>query len=145
MVYFSFLTLLIFSPVFLDAVLPLLNPDTAHFNKRCISIKKAESGRHLLRFSDGAAHEADLVIGADGIKSMVRAIVVGENHMGFSGSYAYRGLVSIDDLEADGIKTNIRTRPFCWVGEDKVGLPILFLFFFHLTEFSFIAHYNFSD
>lgn len=108
------------SPVFLDAILPLLNPDIAHFNKRCVSVEKTESGRHLLRFSDGAIHEADLVIGADGIKSMIRATVLGENRMGFSGSYAYRGLVPIDDLEADGIKTNIRARPFCWVGEDKV-------------------------
>lgn len=114
------------SPVFLDAVMPLLDPSITHFNKRCVSVEQSENGPQLLRFSDGTTHEADLIIGADGIKSTTRSAIIGkdDSRLGFSGTYAYRGLIPIDLLEAEGIKTDIRSRPYCWVGVGKVS-PII--------------------
>lgn len=102
----------------------LLDQNIVHFNKRCIAVEKAESGRHLLCFLDGTAYEANLVIGADGIKSTTRTAIVGvdDHHLGFSGSYAYRALVPIEALVGDSIKTDVKSRSHCWVGVGKVSL-----------------------
>ena len=45
----------------------------SHFQKRCIGVTSASDGRAEVRFADGSSHVADLVIGADGIKSAVRS------------------------------------------------------------------------
>ena len=46
----------------------------SHLSKRCVSVRRGErnAGRAVLLFADGSTHEADVVIGADGIKSAVR-------------------------------------------------------------------------
>lgn len=57
------------------------------------AIEPAETGT-VLHFRDGAACKADLVIGADGIGSIVRKAVNPENHVnGYAGYSAWRGLV----------------------------------------------------
>ncbi|KAH9486379.1 Salicylate hydroxylase [Psilocybe cubensis] len=128
---------------YIDAVMPLLNPNTIHFNKRCIAVEEIESGRLLLRFSDGTFHETDLVIGADGIKSTIRTAVLPPNtrHLAFSGSYAYRALIPMDILMAEGIKADIKHRPYCWVGKNKhiITLPIK-----NNTVLNIVALYNIS-
>ncbi|KAF8913251.1 FAD/NAD(P)-binding domain-containing protein [Gymnopilus junonius] len=106
-----------YRPDFLDALVPLLDPNTIQFNKRCTSVHQRNSNQ-LLGFADGTTHEADLVIGADGIKSAVRNSAFGQydTRLGFSGSYAYRGLVPIEALKAAGVTAQIEMRPICWVG-----------------------------
>ena len=44
-----------------------------HFNKRATTVTTTREGRVRIGFADGGEHVADLVIGADGIKSAVRA------------------------------------------------------------------------
>ncbi|KAH9479528.1 Salicylate hydroxylase [Psilocybe cubensis] len=113
----------VYRPVFLDAVMPLLDPTmiSTHFNKRCVSVEQSNTGPQTLHFADGTTHEADVIIGADGIKSVTRSAIVSEtdNRLAFSGTYAYRGLIPIDLLETEGIKADIRSRPHCWVGAGK--------------------------
>lgn len=46
-----------------------------------------------LRFTDGSTEEADVVVGADGIHSAVRASILGTEHPEFTGTVAYRGVV----------------------------------------------------
>jgi len=112
-------------PDFLEALLPFIDPKLTHFNKRCISVNDASSGRQLLRFSDGTTFEADLVIGADGIKSAVRKAVIGDDAdrsvLHFPNIYGYRALVPIDNLRSSEFKINILTHPFIWVGQGKVS------------------------
>jgi len=105
--------------------MPLLDSATVTFNKRCIAVEQLQSGRQLLRFSDNTTYESDLVVGADGIKSMTRKVVVGngKDSLGFSGTYAYRGLISRDELKAAGVKKPFDIRPYCWVGLGKVRSP----------------------
>lgn len=115
-------------PAFLAAVLPLLRDESAtHFNKRCTSISTTASGAHCIHFSDGTTHEADLIIGADGIKSISRNAVVGTDKKGlqFTNTVAYRGLAPMDTLRQEGVKTALDKRVQCFVGIDKVGVTMV--------------------
>lgn len=109
-------------PAYLEALIPLLDPSVTAFNKRLKSLTRSPSGRQILHFTDGTTHETDLVIGADGIKSTSRIAVVGEgnNNLGFSNTYAYRGLVPIDALLAAGVNPDKVQRPLIWTGIAKV-------------------------
>jgi len=117
-------------PAFLDALFPLLpDPKATHFNKRCTSVSTLPSGAQLLHFADGTTHEADLVIGADGIRSTTRSAVVGTDKkvLQFTNTVAYRGLVPLDALKKDGIiKTEMSERLLNYIGIDKhiIAFPI---------------------
>ena len=117
---FLFITNMIASintrPSFLDALAPLLDSGVTHFHKRCVSLGHAPSGRQVVHFADNTTFEADLVIGADGIKSTTRSAVVSDRPIVFADTYAYRGLIPIDTLKAAGLKTEVQSRPYCWVG-----------------------------
>ena len=118
--------------MFLDALIGLVDPRHTHFNKRCTSISEHSSitGRLVVHFQDGSTHEADVVLGADGIKSAVRDFVLGgggatvggagEKHVAFSNTAAYRGLIPSALLNAAGFKMQLTDRPACFVGPDKV-------------------------
>lgn len=99
--------------------MPLLDSNVVHFNKRCVDII-TENGQKILHFADGTTHTTDLVIGADGIKSVVRQFVTGDINLKFTGTVAYRGLIMADDLKQAGVRTEISARPLSWVGIDKV-------------------------
>jgi 2-polyprenyl-6-methoxyphenol hydroxylase-like FAD-dependent oxidoreductase len=51
-----------------------------------------------LEFANGQTAEVDLVIGADGVRSVVRGHVAGEERAVYSGSSAFRGIVPVRDL-----------------------------------------------
>ena len=105
--------------------MPLLDPGITKFKKRCVSVGTASSGRQVIHFSDNTTYEADLVIGADGIKSVIRNGVVSDAGLCFPNRYAYRGLIPIDTLKLAGIKTDVQSRPLCWVGLGKVRTTLL--------------------
>jgi salicylate hydroxylase len=52
--------------------------------------------------------EADLVIGADGIKSVVRQQLFGDKSPVFSGEHAYRAVISVDDAFGMAVDDNLR-------------------------------------
>jgi len=106
----------IYRPAFLEALMPLLDSGVAKFDKRCVSVERACSGRQVIHFADNTTYEADLVIGADGIRSIIRNVVVSHGCLAFSDTYAYRGLIPIDTLKSAGLKTDVQLRPHCWVG-----------------------------
>ncbi|TCD65213.1 hypothetical protein EIP91_002960 [Steccherinum ochraceum] len=90
---------------------------TAHFSKKLVSYEDLPSGPVRLGFSDGAAAVCDTLIGADGVKSAVRATMY--NHLAdtaeseeearklrthvdpvWAGMFMYRYLIPREDLEA---------------------------------------------
>ncbi|KAH7403051.1 mannitol 1-phosphate dehydrogenase 2 [Cadophora sp. MPI-SDFR-AT-0126] len=85
---------------FLDEVVKLLPKGVAQHRKRLVDIEPSASGGVLLRFEDGTSAEHDAIIGCDGIKSNTRLLLLGEKDPAaravFSGKYAYRGLVPMD-------------------------------------------------
>jgi salicylate hydroxylase len=104
--------------------LPLLPDSSAtHFNKRCTSISTTASGSQCIHFADGTTHEADLVIGADGIKSISRNALVdpAKRPLQFTNTVAYRGLVPMDTLRQEGVTSAVDTRLCCFIGIDKVS------------------------
>ena len=68
-----------------------------HTGKRCISVTRSER-RAAAYFDDGSEVAADLIVGADGIHSVVREHVVGPDKPRFSGNVAYRGLAPVERL-----------------------------------------------
>ena len=112
-------------PLFFDALMPLLDPGIIEFKKRCVSLGLASSGRQVIQFADNTTYETDLVIGADGIKSVTRNAVIGDARLCFSNTYAYRGLIPIDTLKLAGIKTDVQFSPFNWIGPGKVHATLV--------------------
>ena len=67
--------------------------------KRCTGI--STGGAHpVLRFADGEETEADVVIGADGIHSVIRGASTPPSPASYSGLCAFRALVSARDAPA---------------------------------------------
>ncbi|KXN88935.1 Salicylate hydroxylase [Leucoagaricus sp. SymC.cos] len=110
----------IYRPAFLEALLPLLIPDRLHLNKKCTQVKFMGTRAYGLVFEDGTQTETDLVLGADGIKSAIRAYITGDSpNLVFSNTVAYRGLVSHESLLKAGLKTRVNSMPVCWMGKNK--------------------------
>lgn len=73
-------------------LIELLPPGIVHLGLRCVAVTEVAGGAELT-LSDGSVRTADVVIGADGIHSMVRAALV-DDRPRYSGQLIYRGLVS---------------------------------------------------
>ena len=75
-----------------------LGRDGLHLGKRLVNIDDSGSAA-VLHFADGDRAEADLVIGADGAKSLLRRHVVGYDDVQFSGCFGWRGIVAPEQLD----------------------------------------------
>jgi salicylate hydroxylase len=76
---------------------------TLKFSTHVVAVEPGDSSSVVL-FSDGSSQTFDIVIGADGIHSVVRPCVGGIDKPRFSGSAAYRALVprsAVEDLPVD--------------------------------------------
>ncbi|MGP3948705.1 FAD-dependent monooxygenase [Streptomyces sp. 7N604] len=97
----------------LHAVLGAQVPrDRLHLGARLVSFD-AGGDSVQLRFADGRAAGADLLVGADGVHSVVRRAVAGEENPVFSGASALRGV--IDAEQVPGLAPDSM---YMWVGPD---------------------------
>jgi 6-hydroxynicotinate 3-monooxygenase len=102
----------------LHAVLEhVVTPGTIAFNSRLIDLKETSQSVRLV-FDNGMEAEADIVIGADGIRSRVREFLLGEEAPRFVGSVAHRAIFAAERLREFKI-------PDCtkWWGRDRHILP----------------------
>lgn len=74
-----------------------LGEDALHLNKKCIRVEERPDAA-VLHFADGDSVEADLVIGADGVRSQLRKELLGYEDAQFSGCYGWRGLVAPEKM-----------------------------------------------
>jgi salicylate hydroxylase len=81
----------------LAAAVQVLKPDAIRGAKRCVAATQT-ADRAEVRFADGSGVTADIVIGADGIHSQVRADLFGADRPQFTGCVAWRGLAAMDRL-----------------------------------------------
>jgi salicylate hydroxylase len=75
-------------------LLELLAPDTVVLGRKCVAVRESEDGAEI-RFADGGTVSADVVIGADGIHSVVRELEAADQPR-FSGQAIFRGLIPAD-------------------------------------------------
>jgi salicylate hydroxylase len=92
---------------FIDELNKLVEPHRAHFGKRLAEIREGTGGDSdpiTLVFGDGSTAETDVVIGGDGIHSVVRKHILGANHPAtnafFTGAIAYRCTVPMAKARA---------------------------------------------
>ena len=95
-----------------------LPPGTVQTGHRCTGFSQ-DDGSATAVFADGTTATADVLIGADGIHSVLQGFVVAPAEPVFSGVVAYRGLVPrLEDYPAGTMRI--------WVGEGKhfVAYPV---------------------
>jgi 6-hydroxynicotinate 3-monooxygenase len=74
------------------ALLSVLPPEILHLNKKLVGLEQGSSGQVTLVFDDGTRAHADAVVGADGVHSVVRGIIIGPDAPIHKGRIAYRAV-----------------------------------------------------
>src|SRR6516165_1595937 len=95
----------------LDVIASGFPAERIHLGHRLVGVED-KGDRIEARFENGARITADILIGADGINSSVRAALFGEEAPVFAGCVAYRGLVPTERLADLGLDTGNQS----WVG-----------------------------
>ncbi|QXA08461.1 salicylate 1-monooxygenase [Acinetobacter pittii] len=112
---------------FLDAIIPHMATQNVHFSKRLEAIEEQDD-QVILHFKDGSQYECDYLIGADGIRSVARQYVLATHdlppvHPRFSGTWAYRGIISHtsfkEALQQINGDTDLADIPQMLLGKDK--------------------------
>jgi salicylate hydroxylase len=99
---------------FLNLLFASLPTGMVNLGHRCIRLKE-EGDRVHLSFANGASAEADVVIGADGIRSVVQREIGLESRPTSEGIMAYRGLISAERLAW----ANELRNPALWLGSGR--------------------------
>jgi salicylate hydroxylase len=85
--------------------------ERVHLGHRLVGV--TDNGeRAEARFDNGVTIMADVLVGADGIHSAVRAALFGEEEPAFAGCVAYRGLVPVNRIAELGLELGNQS----WVG-----------------------------
>ncbi|GAA1858718.1 FAD-dependent monooxygenase [Actinomadura bangladeshensis] len=114
---------------FIDALMSVLPEGMVRLGHKLEGIKD-EGDRATLAFANGTTATADLVVGADGIKSVVREQLFSDKPPVFSGEHAYRAVISKDDAQGLAVDDNLRM----YIGR---GTKVYFLPLRHRGQVSF--------
>jgi salicylate hydroxylase len=74
-----------------------LDPRVIHLGRACIGVENREGGA-VAHFADGGSVEADVIVGADGIRSVVREQLFGPDAPRFTNFMCWRCIVPIECL-----------------------------------------------
>ncbi len=97
-----------------EALQSAVPPGVVRFRHRLTGIEPSSGGRVRLRFDDGSTAEADAAVGADGVHSRVRDIVVGPERPRFTGRVAHRTTFPSSLVKGFTVTTNTK-----WWGGDR--------------------------
>jgi salicylate hydroxylase len=99
---------------FLNLLFATLPKGTVNLGHRCIQLREDGDRTHL-SFANGVSADADLVIGADGIRSIVQREIGLQSRPTSEGIMAYRGLIPAERLAwAHDLKD-----PALWLGSGR--------------------------
>lgn len=84
----------------LDVLSLSLSSDIVTLGARCIGVE-SDGDVAVARFQDGSEVEADVIIGADGIHSVVRTSLFGPDAPHFTGKICYRSVVPVDAVQGE--------------------------------------------
>ena len=104
----------LYRPDLLAVLAEALPAGVVQLGHRCTAITQDADGV-MLTFESGVVTRAPVVIGADGIHSTVRALLLGPESPRFSGSIAYRGLVPAERLAHLALPRDSNG----WLGPDR--------------------------
>ncbi|MCP2032504.1 salicylate hydroxylase [Okibacterium sp. HSC-33S16] len=106
---------------FIEALLSVLPDGMVRLGHKLDTVEDRGDSA-VLTFTNGERVEADLVIGADGIKSAVRQQLFSQAGPVFSGEHAYRAVISLDD--AYGMVPDDELRMYIGRGTKVYLLPL---------------------
>ncbi|KAB5517538.1 putative FAD-binding monooxygenase [Coniochaeta sp. 2T2.1] len=82
-----------------SALLSHVKPGVIHLSKKLVSISDEGENGVELQFQDGTVTTADLVVGADGIRSVVRDAAWSDYEIKFTGTTIWRALLPWDKVK----------------------------------------------
>jgi 2-polyprenyl-6-methoxyphenol hydroxylase-like FAD-dependent oxidoreductase len=98
-----------------EALASVVPDDIVHLNKKLVGLDQ-HRGQVTLAFADGTCAQADAVVGADGVHSVVRDIIIGPDAPLHKGRIAYRAVFSSALLKDPDVAGRSRTK---WWGLDR--------------------------
>src|SRR6476646_5098121 len=84
----------------LDALASGLDHGTIHTGHRLIGVED-RGDRIMLAFANGTEFEAEFVIGADGVRSVIRQTLYGADNPTYTGQMVWRALLNGSDVPED--------------------------------------------
>ncbi len=96
----------------LKALASAIDPKTVHLGHRVAAIEE-RGNSVLLTFTNGAVVEADIVIAADGVRSVVRQALYGDDNPTYTGQMVWRALLKGSDVPSECLEPNGHVQ---WVG-----------------------------
>lgn len=113
---------------FMEELVKLLPEGCAFFGKTLSRIEEGD-GKLSLYFGDRTMATADAIVGCDGIRSVVRKILFGQDHEAsgavFSGVYGYRGLIDMTTpIATVGEELTLNAQTYVGRDGDLVTYPI---------------------
>ncbi len=96
----------------LDALASGLDRDTIHLGHRLTEIAE-QSGGVLLAFDNGVQVETEFVIGADGVRSVIRRALYGDDNPTYTGQMVWRALLNGSDVPEEVVAPTGHVQ---WVG-----------------------------
>ena len=96
-----------------EALTSIVPPEIIHLNKKLVRLEQ-NGGPVTLFFADGTTANADAVIGADGVHSVVRDIIIGPDKPIHRGRIAYRAVFDSNRLPQEISRSRVK-----WWGEDR--------------------------
>jgi 2-polyprenyl-6-methoxyphenol hydroxylase-like FAD-dependent oxidoreductase len=99
----------------LDALASGLEHHLVHLGHRLVGLDE-RSDRVILAFENGAKVEAEYVIGADGVRSVVRHALYGQDNPTYTGQMVWRALLNAADVPGEVLEP---TGHIQWVGPGR--------------------------
>jgi len=96
----------------LDALAGKLDHSHTHLGHRLVDIDERD-GTNVLKFDNGVEVEAQYVIGADGVRSVIRHALYGADNPTYTGQMVWRALLNSSDVPADIMEPKGHVQ---WVG-----------------------------
>jgi salicylate hydroxylase len=99
----------------MDALASGIEPKRLHLSHRLVSFEERPSSVRLT-FANGATHEADVLIAADGIHSVVRRALYGDDNPTYTGQMVWRALLQGSDVPAEVLEPSGHIQ---WLGPGR--------------------------
>lgn len=120
------LTSIVHRAAWLRELLANVPAERMHASKKLARVERAAGGPLTLHFEDGTTHECDVLIGADGIHSTVRGLILGQEDPATtprnSGLWVVMSLVPYEKAQASLGKDLVDVqdaREYMWIGDNN--------------------------